>query len=144
MPHVVARHDKSPKNKRNPKPSPIGNNFGFLSFGSHCWARTSDIMINSHALVSPPSHSRVLSPRYTRLAPCLPDALHPGRFRCVQNNTQLFCTCYNFATLNPQSAQPFIATSLVRSKHNKPNKKTTRNWVVFCLAPTAGLEPATS
>ena len=37
MPQVVARHDKSPKNKRNPKPSPIGNNFGFLSFGSPCW-----------------------------------------------------------------------------------------------------------
>ena len=32
MPHVVAHHDKPPKNKRNPKPSPIGNNFGFLSF----------------------------------------------------------------------------------------------------------------
>ena len=37
MPQVVARHDKSPKNKRNPKPLPIGNNFGFLSFGSPCW-----------------------------------------------------------------------------------------------------------
>ena len=34
MPQTVAHHDKSPKNKRNPKPSPIGNNFGFLSFGS--------------------------------------------------------------------------------------------------------------
>ena len=45
MPHNVARHDKSPKNKRNPKPSPIGNNFGFLSFGSPNWARTSDSCI---------------------------------------------------------------------------------------------------
>ena len=42
MPQTVAHHDKSPKNKRNPKPSPIGNNFGILSFGSPCWARTSD------------------------------------------------------------------------------------------------------
>ena len=37
IPRTVAHHDKSPKNKRNPKPSPIGNNFGFLSFGSRCW-----------------------------------------------------------------------------------------------------------
>ena len=29
----MAHHDKSPKNKRNPKQSPIGNNFGFLSSG---------------------------------------------------------------------------------------------------------------
>jgi hypothetical protein len=33
MPQNMARHDESPKNKRNPKPSPIDNNFGFLSFG---------------------------------------------------------------------------------------------------------------
>ena len=45
MPQVVARHDKSPKNKRNPKPSPIGNNFGFLSFGSPCLARTGDTAV---------------------------------------------------------------------------------------------------
>ena len=51
MPQTEAYHDKSPKNKRNPKPSPIGNNFGFLSFGSPCWARTSDTLINSQVLV---------------------------------------------------------------------------------------------
>lgn len=28
MPHTVADHGKSPKSKRNPKPSPTGNNFG--------------------------------------------------------------------------------------------------------------------
>ena len=34
MPRIVAYHDKSPKNKRNPKPSPIGFSFGFRKFGS--------------------------------------------------------------------------------------------------------------
>ena len=53
MPQGVAYHNKSPKKvfslktTRNPKLSPIGKNFGFFSFGSPCWARTSDIMINS-------------------------------------------------------------------------------------------------
>jgi len=48
MPQVVADHDKSPekifssKITRNPKPSPIGNNFGFLSFGSPQQFRTFD------------------------------------------------------------------------------------------------------
>ena len=32
MPQNVVHHCKSPTNNRNPKPSPSGNNFGFLSF----------------------------------------------------------------------------------------------------------------
>ena len=50
MPHTVADHGKSPKDKRNPKLSPIGFSFGFRKFGSPNRARTCDIMINSHAL----------------------------------------------------------------------------------------------
>ena len=101
MPQTVAHHDKSPKNKRNPKPSPIGNNFGFLSFGSHCWARTSDIMINSHALVSPPSHSRVLSPRYTRLG-----SLLACRMLCILGGFAAYKTtlsCFVLATTSLRS-----------------------------------------
>ena len=34
MPNIRVHHCKSPKCKRNPKPSPTGNNFGYLLFGS--------------------------------------------------------------------------------------------------------------
>ena len=73
MPHNVARHDKSPKNKRNPKPSPIGNNFGFLSFGSPCWARTSDNLINSQVLCH---IARYVTKKLTRLVFLWSEVLH--------------------------------------------------------------------
>ena len=108
-----------------------------LFVGSPCWARTSDIMINS--LIAP-QHSRLthfdalltLNASYSlfRLSPVekqyLIVFLGPSLYRAVGIGTTV--------------KQNIIGLSLTRKKTKASNQMVTR----FCLAPPAGLEPATS
>ena len=118
MPHNVAHHDKSPKNKRNPKPSPIGNNFGFLSFGSPCWARTSACF----------AHCDI---RFSRADAWL------NREFFLARSTRAFCK---------QKRKTSRIMMAWWFEPNGMNERKADRLLAICflLAPPTGLEPVTS
>ena len=115
-----------------------GSDYKVFSFGSPCWARTSDCCILcEQSAVDTAKHSRLgrsyIRFRYSLFSPLTRKNSHSGCFFSV-----------NYRLRRSVAERGIAIRDVAGWIQSKGAKRKPSDWMVFFLAPRAGLEPATS